>query len=154
MIRSTALAATLTLAAASATACGDGTDASPASDDAVAAVKAAGHGWFRDIAAGDGRRACARLTPNARRQFAAELGFESARDCERAVAMAALMLSGEEKEALPRLRIREVAVRGDRAEVDDRDVDLPEQLTDRRSVNDRPTVFRRIDGRWLMEDVG
>jgi hypothetical protein len=147
MIRRTALATTLAVAVASATACGGGTDASDQ-------VKETLHAWFRDIAHGNGKSGCARLTTNARRQFAEQFGDPEAVDCDGAVAILNDELTPDVKTALTRVRVRRVDVRGDRAEIDDADVEFPRRLVRSREVNEHPTVFRRIDGRWLLEDLG
>jgi hypothetical protein len=147
MIRRTALAATLTVAAASATACGGGTDASDQ-------VKETLHGWFRDVAHGNGRSGCARLTSNARRQFARQFGEPEDVDCDGAVAILNDELPPEVKTALTQVRVGRVDVRGDHAQIEDADVEFPRPLVRSRDVNEHPTVFRRIDGRWLLEDLG
>ncbi len=153
MIRSTALAATLATVAATGTACGGGDGPSHGSAEARD-VQASVRAWFRDLAAGDGAHGCTRLTRKARAQFVANFALASDIGCERAVALAALTLSEVEKRALPRVRIRRVDVRGTRAEVDDRDAEFPRAVAQRVEVNDRPTVFVRREGRWLLEDLG
>jgi hypothetical protein len=144
MIRSTALAAALALLTTSAAACGGSDD----SDE----VKDAAHAFFRDVSTADGERACGRLMDRARRQFVADITIDPETDCARAIALFNATFDEQQKAAIARVRVREVEMRGDRAEIHDGDVDIPEALEADR--NDRPMVFRRVRGRWLIEDVG
>jgi hypothetical protein len=147
MIRRRALATTLAVAATSATACGGGTDAGDQVEETL-------HGWFRDIAHGNGKSGCARLTTNARRQFAEQFGDPQDVGCDGAVAILNDELPPDVKNALTQVRVRRVDVHGDHAEIADADVEFPRPLVRSRDVNEHPTVFRRIDGRWLLEDLG
>lgn len=145
MTRRITLAAAATLALAALPACGG------SSNDTRAQIEDVLNAFTGAVAAGDTRTACAQLTPAARK-LADEAKLEDAAGCEAVLRKITSMLSEEEAEAFDELVVRRVHVDGDRAEVADEDVVLPAALTP--ELNDRPAVFRRIDGRWLLEDLG
>lgn len=143
MIRRHALAASLTLAATTAAACGGGTSPSDRIAEAVSA-------WYRDVAAGNGKAVCARLTERARKGLVEDSAL--AGSCEAAVAEFSLLLTDEERRSLGRVEVGRVRVNGNAAQVHDQDLSAPEPWV--RDDNDRPLRFRRIDGEWLIEDLG
>lgn len=116
-------------------------------------VKDAMGGWWADVAAGRGPQACQRLTETARTQFTAGMMLEPG-DCELLVRAVAAELTPTQKKFLPRITIRRVEVQGDRALIHDRDARVPRELEQLADLDDQPTVLRRIDGRWLIEDMG
>ncbi len=115
-------------------------------------VKDAVHAWHNDLADGRGPQACARLSDAGREDFLA--GALRAGDCELLVADLASELTPTQKEFLPRIEIRRVEFRGDRAFIHSRDVALPDELAAVAARDDEPTVLRKLDGRWLIEDMG
>lgn len=147
MTRRTTLAAAAALALTALPACGDEPRA-----DTRAQVETALNAFTRAVAAGDAEEACARLTEAAREELVAEFSPYGATDCEAAVREAASMLSDPEGEAFDELAVRRVRVRGDRAEVADEDLLFPAAVDP--APNDSPTVFRRVGGEWLIEDLG
>ncbi|HEX8082664.1 MAG TPA: hypothetical protein VF529_00130 [Solirubrobacteraceae bacterium] len=134
---------------AGATACGAG-DAGDAEDAVADAVR----GWMRDVADGNGKSGCARLTAKARRQLVEEIIPWDGR-CEGAVFLLSSDLSDEVRDALRRVRVKRVRIRGDRAEVRDTDVEFPARVHQMLEESS-PTkvVLRRVDGKWLLEDLG
>jgi len=149
MTRHTILAAAAALTLIALTACGGARGDSGPTVDLERALNAFGH----DVAAGDGEAACARLTRAGQADVIATFGLGDDTSCEAAVGVAAYMLTDEEKAAFDDFRIRRAHVKGDRAEVRDGDVERPPALTPAPD-NGEPAVFRRVAGRWLLEDLG
>jgi len=116
-------------------------------------VKDAWRAWATDLVAGRGPQACARLTDAGRKDFTAAVLLE-ARDCEVLVRAFAAQLTPTQKKFLPRITIRRVELRDDRALLHDRYVEMPPEIDELDGRDDEPTVLRRIDGRWLLEDMG
>ena len=146
MTRPLALAASLALALTSA-GCG--------SADPDAEVADVLRGWFRDLADGDGAAACSRLSPNAQRQFLDSIEPGAALGCERGVARLHGDLTPELRDAFRAVRVHHVDVRGDRAAVRDEDVEFVRPAVRAAATESpAPVVFRRIDGRWRVEDLG
>ncbi len=146
MIRHAALVAALSLTLAGASACGS----EPSPDDQSEQIAEQIVRWTRDAAAGKDEVVCAQLTAELRDRLVRE--SPESESCEALVDELADALSDEEKRALDRLEIRHVHVDGDRAEVHDRDVSAPKPWV--RDDNGEPIVLRRVDGRWLIEDMG
>jgi hypothetical protein len=96
------------------------------------------------------RQACALLTPAAQPQ----IGRLGDGDCEAAVGFLALTYTPAEQRGLEHVTFRHVTVSGDRATSDAGDVQLPRSIKYMRRPNRRPTVLRRLDGKWLIEDLG
>jgi len=144
MTRRTTLAVAATLALTALPACGD------RSNDTRAQIEDALHEFLHSALAGDAKGACSRLTAEAREQFAEGVALRG--DCEATVREVAAVVSEEEAEAYSELAVRRVRVNGDRAEVADEDLILSASVTS--ESNDRPTVLRRVDGEWLIEDMG
>jgi hypothetical protein len=109
--------------------------------------------WHRGVGQAD-PGACAALTDRAMRRLVvqAELGPDAT--CGDILGRFVAQLTDEQRDALGELTIRRVRISGDRAEVHDADVTLPDVLRDREISNDRPTVLRRVDGRWKIDDMG
>lgn len=137
------------MAAASLAAGGGSSAQSRAEKDARAAFE----GFLHALAVGDGERVCAVLAPTARKQFFPNLAVEDA-DCKGEVALTAFQLSDAQEAALRRARVRKVSVDGDRAEIANRDIEIGEPFVRTDEHDERPTVLRRVRGRWLIEDFG
>lgn len=147
MTRRTTLAAAATLALTALPACGG--DEPPTNE-----LETTINGWHAAIADDDGDRACRYLTRRARVQFTDAAPLGDLGGCEGAVSRVAAMLSDDQRAAMGRLRVRRAHVDGDRAEVRAEDVEFPQALTELRDPDAAPTVLRRLDGRWLIEDLG
>ena len=143
MLRHAALATSLTLTAITVTACGGDRDPSKQIEHVF-------RGWMTDFVQGHGKSACAHLTGGAQRRFTSH--FPERLSCEQAVE-SVNDITEEDKREFPKTSFRVVHVDGDRAQVDDVDVNLPPSLR-WLPPDDEPMVFRRIDGRWLIEDLG
>lgn len=117
-------------------------------------VKHAVHAWHADLAHGRGSQACARLTAGGRKDFLAGSLLGAFGDCELLVKDTASMLTAIQRRFLALVVIRRVEIHGDRALVHDRDVMIPPQLRELAMPVDEPTVLRKVDGRWLLDDLG
>lgn len=139
---------TLAVAAAGLTACGGGT-----TDEA--AVRQTMGDWFQRLGAGEGAAACRLLTDEARRDFEATaeemIGQAS---CDAVSGFFSLGLTDAERDAFGDVQIRRTTITGDRATVRDEDVVIPAGLLPQAERDDEPTLLRKVDGRWLIEDLG
>ena len=87
------------------------------------------HAWLADLAHGRGSQACARLSARGRDDFLAGSSLGPTGDCEQLIEKSAV-LTPTQKKFMPRVVIRRVEIRGDRALVHARDVTIPPQLRD------------------------
>ncbi|HEX8121217.1 MAG TPA: hypothetical protein VF549_08125 [Solirubrobacteraceae bacterium] len=110
--------------------------------------------FFRDLAHNNGKSTCARLTSRARAQAVELADFPPGTPCERALGPDGDRWPPDAQRAVLSVRVRRATVHASRAEVADADVLLDEPLRSERRPNGRPFVLRRIDGRWLIEDLG
>lgn len=141
--RALALVAALAASAAALSACG--------SDNRQDQVVGALQGWYGAVAAGNGHAACQHLTSHARAQF---LGAAPGASCEAKVALVSHWLTDAQWRALINTKIARVQVDGDRASIEDRDVQLDPAVRRYADPNDRPTLFRHTNGHWLIDDLG
>ncbi len=96
---------------------------------------------------------CAQLTDAARNEFVQTTGIVDDLSCEAAVGAFSDTLTSEEADALARTDVRRVQVDGDTASVRDTDV-IVEKPWEVANVDQQPLRLRRIDGKWLIEDLG
>ena len=152
MIRTAALAAAATVALAALSACGDDSSGDASSDARTTQIEAVLNAFGRDAASANGEAACARFTPTGRARYGEIYDPDADTGCEARVLVSAAMMSEEEAAAFDDFKVRRIRGAGGRVEVHDEDVDVPKGLTPQ--PNDKPMVFRRVDGRWLIEDLG
>ena len=95
-------------------------------------VKASVETFIHAYAVGDSKTACARLVPEVR------MAFEGG--CEVGLKKESAALSAAEKQRLRSLGVRDVRIKGDRA-----NVWLEAQ-------GGEPGTVRRVDGEWLVEN--
>lgn len=117
--------------------------------EARAAAEAV-HEFHKHLVRGESLEACSMLTGPALQEYSQPLG-----DCVLTASALHDALTPTERQFLPRLRIRRVHVRGDRAMITDADVVFPRKIRHMRtSDQSRPTVLVRRDGKWLLERLG
>jgi hypothetical protein len=138
-------------------ACGS-RSAEPLSADAA---RAAGVVLSFDIhlARGESEAACRLLTDRAKRQLARslalpDLGRDPQGGCLMAAQLATDSWSAAERRAIPRIRIRRVDVDVDQATVPIDAVEFPKELEHLRADGEHPNRLVRVDGRWLLDDLG
>jgi hypothetical protein len=147
MLRGTTCALTTALALGALTACGG----APASDEDR--VRETTLAFMAQLVDGD-HDACEMLTADGRRQLEGRGRLFDLESCEDVVEAVATQYSDAARGAMKDLEIRAVTVRGDRATVRDQDILAPADLDGQLEINDRPTVLRRENGGWKIEDLG
>ena len=150
MIRTATLTAAVALMTTSAVACGG--DTATAGD-----VKTAATAMFKGVATGDGKSVCARMLPDVRREFTADvrdLVLGDFSSCEHAVTIFSEGFTEGERAAFAEVRVRQVELDGDRALVHDEDVEVPRVLDEHVDRNGEPMVLTRERGRWLIAELG
>ena len=148
MTRLTSLAAVAATAATALPACGG----EARTDPRVAQVERAINEFGRAVARRDADSACARMTNAARDQLAAPMSPPPWDSCITQVLTSRELLSDEEAAALDDYRVKRVRGTGDRVEVHPDDLERPRAL--RAGAGERPVVLRRVEGKWLIEDLG
>lgn len=109
--------------------------------------------FLEQLADGDAD-ACDRLTADGRRQLDGRAKLFGLDGCDELVEAVAAEYSAADRRAMGELRIRKVAIRGDRATVRDHDITVPAELDGQLEINNAPTVLRRKRGDWKIEDLG
>ena len=125
-------------------ACGKGDD--------QASVRDAFRTFFGAIAAGDGEKACAVLTPRGRTVVSTGAGSDID-TCPELIEHMADGFSDEDKAAIRRLDIRSAAVSGNRAIVRNGDVVYPEDVPAGMTAQEAKIVFvRSSSGAWQIDE--
>lgn len=112
-------------------------------------VKDRMHAWFDDLAHGRGPQACAHLTDAGRADFERQGAIGV--DCEAGVRATGADL--RVRRLLLSMKVRRVDVRGTRALIFNRDLDLPDELNALYGPGGAPTVLVKVDNRWLIDDL-
>ena len=147
MIRRTTMAAATAVAATVLPACGGATAPDPRAE-----IEIALRSFGRAIVARDGRAGCALMTPELRTALAGEEASDRDRLCATMFGFLSGMWTEDERQALDHVTVRRVRADGDRAELHDDDVELARD--DEPDPDPRPMVWRRVDEKWLIEDLG
>jgi hypothetical protein len=114
-------------------------------------------GFFENVADGEGKSACARLTDSAVKELsAASFILQAPASCEEAVELTAKQLGDEEKEALRSARVGRVTVTDDRATVADNDIeiDLEGQSSVFRNNDPNPIELAKSGEDWKISSLG
>ena len=145
MIRPTLLAAAAALAA---TAC-SAANAEARATDTATEIRRIHHAWLTRLAAGD-PTACDLLTN------AVRLRLVNGRDgaCFMYVERFADSITPEERAGFAKVRVRRVRVKRNHATIYDTNVIVPPELADVDAINGKPMRFRRVDGRWRIDQIG
>ena len=147
MLRRTTCCITTTVVLGALTACGD----SGASD--ADRVRETTLTYIGQLLHGD-HDACGLLTAAGRRQLEGRGRLFDLAGCEEVVDAVATQYDDDARRAVKDLRIGKVSVSGGRATVRDQDIDVPAGLEGQMEINDAPTVLRRENGDWKIEDLG
>src|SRR4051794_26855626 len=115
--------------------CGAGND--------VAQINKVVGDYGRALAAGDGDRACAMLTPRARAHLVRANPMLGLRECRLVVRIVPAMFTDDQLRELRHLRLEDAKITGDRAVGRHAGLHALERTGDPR--------LRRIDGRWLID---
>ena len=125
--------------------CGGDPPQHEASGDDRRQLDAAVEGWLSELADGNAKAACARLTDAAQEQLAKDTHVES---CEDGVQKLSDVLFLEARQELKSARVTRASVRGDTAEVE---LDGERRFTGQAIL--RPLKLHRSDGAWKVDGV-
>lgn len=120
-------------------------------------VESAVTGFFANVADGEGKTACARLTDSAVKELsAAAFILQAPASCEEAVELTTKQLGDEEKKALRSARVERVTVTENKATVADNDieVDLEGQSSVFRNNDPNPIELVKSGDDWKISSLG
>jgi len=127
------------------------------SESAEAKAKATVTGFFDDVAGGKGDAACSRLTGAAVRELsAAAFVMQAPASCPEAVKLVNDQISDDEKKALRSATVNRVTIAGDKATVNDDDIELElkGQTGLFRNNNPKPVELEKSGDDWKISSLG